>query len=303
MPERTSGTYPGSAMVTPADRPVIANIPDTADTAPGTRTHDLVVGGRTLRVVVRPASGPGPRRTPLLMCNGIGASTDVLDPLVEALPANLDVIRFDPPGIGGSALPALPYHLTWMAHRLGQVLTRLGLREVDVLGFSWGGMLAQQLALSRRRRVRRLVLAATGPGALMIPASPRVLAAMSTPRRHQDPAYVDAVASRIYGGSMRERPELASRVLGSGARRGPMRGYYYQLLALYGWTSLPLLGAIRAPTLVLAGDDDPIVPVGNANLLRRGIRDARLELYRGGHLELLAEPDRFAPLIDEFLAG
>lgn len=155
--------------------------------------HDVMVGGRTLRVVVRPASGPGPRRTPLLMCNGIGASTDVLDPLVDALPANLDVIRFDPPGIGGSAMPSLPYHLTWMAHRLGQVLTRMGVREVDVLGFSWGGLLAQQFALSRRRRLRRLVLAATGTGALMIPASPRVVAAMSTPRRHQDPDYIGKI--------------------------------------------------------------------------------------------------------------
>ncbi|MBW0106141.1 alpha/beta fold hydrolase [Pseudonocardia sp. KRD291] len=267
------------------------------------RAHDVVVGGRSLRVVVRPASGPGPRRTPLLICNGIGAATDVLDPLVDALPANLDVIRFDPPGIGGSALPSLPYHLTWMAHRLGQVLTRMGVREVDVMGFSWGGMLAQQFALSRRRRLRRLVLAATGTGALMIPASPRVMAAMSTPRRHQDPGYVDTVASRIYGGSMREHPELAAQVLGSSARRGPMRGYYYQLLALSGWTSLPMLGSIRAPTLILAGDDDPMVPNGNATLLARGIRDSRLETYHGGHLELLVSPERFAPLIDGFLTG
>lgn len=265
--------------------------------------HDVEVGGRSLRVVVRPASGPGPRRTPLLICNGIGAATDVLDPLVHALPANLDVIRFDPPGIGGSAMPWMPYHLTWMAHRLGQVLTRLGVREVDVMGFSWGGMLAQQFALSRRRRLRRLVLAATGTGALMIPASPRVVAAMSTPRRHQDPAYIESVASTVYGGSMRDRPEAAAHVLGSGERRGPMRGYYYQLLALYGWTSLPMLGSIRAPTLILAGDDDPIVPNGNATLLARGIRDSRLETYHGGHLELLVDPERFAPLIDGFLTG
>lgn len=282
-------------MASPAERP-------DAD-ARTVESHDVEVGGRTLHVVVRPASGPGPRRTPLLMCNGIGASTDVLDPLVDALPPNLDVIRFDPPGIGGSALPSLPYHLTWLAHRLGQVLTRLGVREVDVLGFSWGGMLAQQFALSRRRRLRRLVLACTGTGALMIPAAPRVLAAMATPRRHQDPDYVDAVAPRIYGGTMRHRPELASRVLGSGARRGPMRGYYYQLLALYGWTSLPLLGAIRAPTLILAGDDDPMVPHGNARLLHRGIRGSKLETYHGGHLELLTDPGRFAPRIDRFLTG
>ncbi|MDN5916291.1 MAG: alpha/beta fold hydrolase [Pseudonocardia sp.] len=265
-------------------------------------SHDVVVGGRSLRVVVRPASGPGPSRTPLLICNGIGAATDVLDPLVDALPANLDVIRFDPPGIGGSAMPSLPYHLTWMAHRLGQVLTRMGVREVDVMGFSWGGMLAQQFALSRRRRVRRLLLAATGTGALMIPAPPRVMAAMSTPRRHLDPDYLETVAPKIYGGSMREHPELAAQVLMSGERRGPMRGYYYQLLALSGWTSLPMLGSIRAPTMILAGDDDPIVPIGNAKQLARGIRNSRIETYHGGHLELLVDPERFVPIIDGFLS-
>ena len=271
--------------------------------APGVEHHDLVVGGRTLRVVVRPASGAGRRRTPLLMCNGIGAATDVLDPLVAALPRNLDVIRFDPPGIGESALPAVPYHLTWFAHRIGQVLTRLGLREVDVFGFSWGGMLAQQLALSRRRRVRKLVLAATGTGNLMIPAGPGVVSSMATPRRHQDPVFARSVAHKLYGGTMREHPELAARVLGSGERRGPMRGYYFQMLALSGWTSLPLLPAISSPTLIMAGDDDPMIPAGNAHLMHKGIRNSVLELYEGGHLELLVDPDHFARVIDRFLDG
>lgn len=281
-------------MAAPAERP---------DDALTVENHDLVVGGRALRVVVRPASGPGPRRAPLLMCNGIGAATDILDPLVAALPRNLDIIRFDPPGIGESGLPAVPYHLTWFAHRIGQVLTRLGLREVDVFGFSWGGMLAQQLALSRRRRVRKLVLAATGTGNLMIPAGLSVFGAMATPRRHQDPEFARSVADRLYGGTMREHPELAAKVLGSGERRGPMRGYYYQMLALSGWSSLPLLPAISAPTLILAGNDDPMVPPGNAHLMHKGIRNSRLDLYDGGHLELLVDPEHFAGEIDRFLAG
>lgn len=263
----------------------------------------MLVGGRTLRVVRRPASGPGARRTPLLLCNGIGAAADVLDPLVEALPADLDIIRIDPPGIGGSPPPRMPYHLSWMAHRIGQVLTKLGVREVDVLGFSWGGMLAQQLAINRRRRVRKLVLSATGPGALMIPASPRVMAVLSSPKRHQDPSYVDAVAPRIYGGSLRQHPERAAEALGAGSQRGPMRGYYYQLLALSGWTSLPLLSTITADTLIIAGDDDPIVPRGNADLLRRGIRRSRIHRYPGGHLEMLLDPEPFAAEIDRFLAS
>ncbi|MFP5020382.1 alpha/beta fold hydrolase [Pseudonocardia phyllosphaerae] len=277
--------------------------PDPSGSLPGCVELDVTVGRSSLRVVRRPPSGPGPRRTPLLLCNGIGAATDVLDPLVEALPPELDIIRFDPPGIGGSPLPAFPYHLTWMAHRVGQMLTRLGVREADVLGFSWGGMLAQQLALTRRRRVRKLVLAATATGGLMIPASPRVLAVMTSPKRHQDPSYVDAVASRLYGGTLRSHPERAAEALGAGERRGPLRGYYYQLMALTGWTSLPLLPSITADTLIIAGDDDPIVPRGNATLLQRGIPRSRVHRYPGGHLDMLIDPKPFAEEIDRFLAG
>lgn len=277
-----------------------ARVPGPAGTG-HVEVHDVAVGGRTLRVTRRPARGPGVRRPPLLLCNGVGAATDVLDPLVAALPEDLDVVRFDPPGIGGSPLPRMPYHLSWMAHRLAQVLTRLGIREADVLGFSWGGMLAQQLAISRRRRVRKLVLAATGPGALMIPASPRVMAVLTSPRRHQDPGYVAEVAARIYGGAMREHPERAAEVLGANPARGPLRGYYFQLLALSGWTSLPLLPSITADTLIIAGDDDPIVPRGNATLLERGIRRSRVYRHPGGHLDLLLDPAPFAAEIDRFL--
>ena len=95
--------------------------------------------------------------------------------------------------------------------------------------------------------------------------------------------------------------EGAAEALGAGARRGPMRGYYYQLMALSGWTSLPLLPAITADTLIIAGDDDPIVPRGNATMLHRGIRRSRISRYPGGHLELLLDPEPFAAEIDAFL--
>ncbi|TFV83369.1 poly(3-hydroxyalkanoate) depolymerase [Blastococcus sp. CT_GayMR16] len=256
--------------------------------------------GRTLRVSVRP--GTDPSVTPLLLMNGIGASLEVLQPFVDALDPRRSVIRFDVPGVGGSPRPVVPYNLTTFSPVVAGMLTRLGFDgQVDVLGLSWGGGLAQHFAVQHRGRVRRLVLTATGTGSLMVPAHPRVLARMLTPRRHRDPDYARSIAGEIYGGTMRTDPARAARVLHSESRLGPRRGYYYQLAASTGWSSLPFLKLIRQPTLLVMGDDDPIVPAVNARIMARLIPDSRLHLYEGGHIALITEADRLAPVIEEFL--
>jgi poly(3-hydroxyalkanoate) depolymerase len=266
----------------------------------GPQLRTVTVGGRTLRVSVRPGDGT---LTPLLLMNGIGASLEVLQPFVDALDPRREVIRFDVPGVGGSPRPVLPYTMVTFAPVVAGLLNQLGHREaVDVLGFSWGGGLAQQFAVQHRRRCRRLVLAATGMGSLMVPAHPRVLSKMLTPRRHRDPDYARTIAGEIYGGTMRDHPERAAQALHAQSRLGPRRGYYYQLAAGAGWTSLPLLGLIRQPTLVLAGDDDPIIPEVNPRLMARLIPDAQLHLYRGGHLALVTEARELAPVVDRFLS-
>ncbi len=262
----------------------------------------VTVGGRTLRVSVREPAGDDGGRPPLLLCNGIGASLEVLEPFVDALSPARRVVRFDVPGVGGSPRPVVPYVLATLAPVVTGVLGELGLHgPVDVLGFSWGGSLAQHLAVQHRRRVRRLVLAATGTGTLMVPAHPRVLARMLTPRRHRDPEYAREVAGLLYGGTMRDDPARAADALHAESRLGPRRGYYYQLAAAAGWSSLPFLSLIRQPTLVVAGDDDPIIPTVNARVMSRLIPHAQLHLYRGGHLALVTEADELAPVVERFL--
>jgi poly(3-hydroxyalkanoate) depolymerase len=250
--------------------------------------------GRTLRASVR--TGTDPSATPLLLMNGIGASLEVLQPFVDALDGRRSVIRFDVPGVGGSPRPVVPYNLTTFSPVVAGMLTRLGFDgQVDVLGLSWGGGLAQHFAVQHRKRVRRLVLAATATGSLM------VLARMLTPRRHRDPQYARSIAGEIYGGTMRTHPERAAHALHSESRLGPRRGYYFQLAASTGWSSLPFLKLIRQPTLLVMGDDDPIVPAVNARIMARLLPDARLHLYEGGHIALITEADRLAPVIEEFL--
>ena len=262
------------------------------------RMRVLTVGGRVIRVSVREGTRDWP---PLLLCNGIGASLELFQPFVDALDPRRPVIRFDMPGIGGSPAPVLPYHLTTLPSLLTGLLDQLGYEQADVLGVSWGGGLAQQFAASRPDRVRRLVLVATGPGALMVPGHPRVLLRMLAPRRHRDPGYAARVAGELYGGSAREDPVVARDLLHATTRLGPARGYFYQLLSSLAWTSLPRLPRLRPPTLILAGDDDPIIPLVNARIMHRLIPRSQLHVYQGGHLELAADAERLAAVVEAFL--
>jgi poly(3-hydroxyalkanoate) depolymerase len=264
------------------------------------RMRMLAVGGRTLRVSVREGDQGWP---PLLLCNGIGVSLELLQPFVDALDPRRPVIRFDLPGIGGSPAPVVPYHLATLPSLLAGLLDQLGYQQADVLGISWGGGLAQQFALSRPRRVRRLVLVATAPGTLMVPASPRVLLRMLTPRRHRDPGYAARVAGELYGGSARSDPGAVAAAMNAHNRVGSARGYLYQLTAGAGWTSLPFLPFLRQPTLIISGDDDPIIPLANARLMHRLIPAARLHVFHGGHLGLVTEAAELAPVVSQFLTA
>jgi poly(3-hydroxyalkanoate) depolymerase len=267
-------------------------------TGPGERMRILTIGGRAIRVAVREGTAGWP---PLLLCNGIGASLELFQPFVDALDPRRSVIRFDMPGIGGSPAPVIPYHLATLPSLLAGLLDRLGYGQADVLGISWGGGLAQQFALSRPDRVRRLVLVATATGAIMVPGNPRVLLRMLSPRRHRDPGHAVRIAAELYGGSARKDPGLAGDLLHATTRLGPARGYYYQLISGWGWTSLPRLPWLRPPTLILAGDDDPIIPLVNARIMHRLIPRSQLHVYHGGHLELAADAKPLASAVEAFL--
>jgi len=249
-----------------------------------------------MRIAVRPGDGP-----PLVLCNGIGASLDLLRPFVEQLDPSIPVIRFDVPGVGGSELPRLPYTFATLACTVGRILDDLGHDEVDVLGISWGGGLAQQFALQNPLRCRRVVLVSTATGSLMVPAHPRVLSKMATPRRYRDPAYAASIAANLYGGRFRDEPALAKEFLQGHSRPASGLGYALQLLAGVGWTSLPFLPMIRQPTLILAGDDDPLIPIANPKLMNRLLPHSSLHVYPDGHLGLLTHAHELAPRIAEFL--
>lgn len=261
-------------------------------------TAFVTVRGRRLAVRHRPGA---PGRTPLVLCNGIGTNLQLFDGLAAALDPDRPLVRFDPPGVGDSPGPVVPYGFPTLAATLRGVVRDLGHDRADVLGISWGGGLAQQYAFQYPSHCRRIVLVATGTGMLMVPAGPRTLARMLTPRRHRDPAYALSVAGQLYGGAARTDPAGAMRALHRDGLAPSTRSYLYQLAAIWSWSSLPFLPLIRQPALVLAGDDDPLIPAVNGTVLGGLLGGGRLHRYRGGHLALITHPEVLGPVVESFL--
>ncbi|MCY1347257.1 3-oxoadipate enol-lactonase 2 [compost metagenome] len=260
------------------------------------RTIEL--DGDHLRLAIRPGASSVP---PLLVFNGIGANLELVLPFVQALDPNMEVIAFDVPGVGGSATPLLPYRFANLTKKVARMLDYLDYGQVNAIGVSWGGALAQQFARDYPERCKKLILAATATGMFMLPGKPKVLWKMATPRRYIQPSHGARIAPDIYGGAFRRDKQLALS-FASKIRSGGQRGYYLQLLAGLGWTSIHWLHRIRQPTLVLAGDDDPLIPLPNMRLIAKLIPNAELHVIDDGHLFLMTRAATVAPLVDRFLA-
>lgn len=259
--------------------------------------RSLTIEGQRLRIGVRAGASHLP---PLIVFNGIGASLELIEPFVSALPER-EVVAFDVPGSGGSPAALLPYRFPGLARLAHKLLGELGYNgAVDALGVSWGGALAQTFAFEFPTHCRKLVLASTSPGALMVPGSLSVLAKLVSPRRYVDPDFLHAFGGEIYGGAFRSDPDLLRRH--AQALWAPSnRGYLYQLIAAAGWTSLPWLRLLTQPTLVMHGSDDPIVPLINARILSALIRRAELHVVDDGHMFLVSKAQDVAPVVHRFL--
>jgi poly(3-hydroxyalkanoate) depolymerase len=258
------------------------------------------VGGRTLRTATWRLDQPSDH-PPILFFNGIGANIEAVAPLTEALPERA-FIMFDMPGTGESPDPVIPYNPFTMSWTAAELLGRHGIGEVDVMGVSWGGAMAQHFALQHPNRTRRLVLIATTPGMAMVPGNPAAFTKMANPRRYIDPEFMNEHFATLYGGTDKDGAahQKDSHI---GRLKPPSpRGYFYQLLCMMGWTSLPALPFLKKQTLIMMGDDDQIVRPINGQILKAIIPNSRIEMIAGGgHLFLLTHADESVKLIREFL--
>lgn len=237
---------------------------------PRPRAYDSrVVRVRGLQVRIR-VEGEG---DPLLLLNGLTRPLESWGPFTQAL-SGRTVVSFDAPGVGGSPAPILPLSISMLAGLAASVLDEAGLDRADVLGFSYGGAVAQQLAAHAPARVRRLVLVSTSCGVGATPGSHDALRSLRTP-----------LAARSW-----PRPDAL--------------GTLWQSLAISSWSSIPFLGAIRAPTLVVCGARDRVVPPANSTLLARRIPGAELVMLPAGHdLQQPGQARALINTVEPFLAA
>ena len=258
----------------------------------------LLIHGRRLRVAQWNFDADHAGPLPLLVFNGIGMNLELLGPLARAM-APRPVLCFDMPGIGKSPDPVVPYNAVSMALASAAILDRLEIPEVDVLGISWGGGIAQQFALQHRARIGKLMLAATSTGMLMAPGNLPALARLADPAEWtMGKAFQRNLAILYNGGGTGDPVSLNAATPPSPA------GYLYQLAALAGWSSVPLLPLLDVPTLILAGDDDQVVPPVNSQFLHALIPGSELRLIcGGGHLFPFSHRSDFLSEVDRFLGS
>jgi poly(3-hydroxyalkanoate) depolymerase len=266
-------------------------------------TDFISVGGVRLRVSRDAAAGTADHQPPLLLVNGIGGTLEMCTPLREEL-SGRSVIAFDMPGSGMSPPLRTPLRMRGLAALIAGLIARLGHERVDVLGYSFGGVVAQELARRHPERIRRLVLCATLPGWPSVPGDPIALWLMLTPARYYDARLAKAIVPRIAGGrTARDAEALQSDLERRRAHPPSLRGYLHQIYAVTGWSSHPWLSRLGMPTLVVQGDADPLVATVNARWLARRIPNAELHIVPGaGHLVLFDEPARVAPALEAFLS-
>ena len=254
--------------------------------------------GLTIRYGVRRGVPGG---VPLLIFNGVGQSIEVLQPLIEAM-VGIEVITLDVPGTGLSDTPVLPWRYRRHAALAASLLEHLGYSSVAAMGISWGGPLAQQLTRQYPDLVEKLILAVSPPGNIMVPGHPGVYWRMAHVKRFTDKSYMRSIASHIYGGTIRtDESPLDAHIV----RLKPpsKRGYLYQALTMWGWTSLPWLWRLKQPTLIIQGEDDPMVPNVNARLMACLIPDSKLEFVDCGHMLILTRIPQVSGLVGRFVAA
>src|SRR5687767_3643875 len=193
---------------------------------------------------------------PLLLVPGLGNNVGMWVPFMQQFP-NRRIIRLDAPGTGLSSTPLFPISVPELADLLVAVLDDRGVPWADVVGFSYGGAVAQQLAFDHPTRVRRLVLAATNCGIGAFPGWLPAVMSLATPIRYYSPSFFDRTAAATNGGVTARDQAIRERMINARRSHPPAAdGYTMQLLGIVGWSSWHFLRGIPHETLVIAGDDD-----------------------------------------------
>ncbi len=238
---------------------------------------------------------------PILLIMGLGYSSVMWHRTRPALAQHFRTIAFDNRGVGMSAVPAGPYSIATMASDAAAVLDAAGVSRAHIFGVSMGGMIAQEFALQYPKKTRSLVLGCTSPGGpLAVRAESNVIDVLLARGMTLQEAR-EAILPYIYDAATpREKIEEDVNL-----RRNWLpspEGYMAQLMAILSWESYSRLAQITAPTLVIHGKSDALVPPGNGELIADRIPGAKLVLLEhASHLFLTDRTEEANREVLEFL--
>ncbi len=264
---------------------------------PDSHFRFITVDGLRLRVFTRDLDRS---EIPLLICNGLGQAVEMLVPLMAEI-QDRPIISFDAAGAGRSDLPDSGTTMEDHSRIVQAILKELNVEKFDVLGISWGGALAQQLARDRPDHCRRMVLAITSAGGISSWwGSPIALFEIMFPWRFFNKSYGNFIGPLMYGGEAVLQPELF-REYSKHAIRPTYEGYAAQVKAMCSWSSLPWIGSLKQPTQIIAGSLDTLIPIGNQILLSSLMPQARLTVFQAGHLLMYSKREEVGELVTDFL--
>ena len=242
--------------------------------------------------------GQGP---PVLLVMGLGWASNMWHRTRPVLAEHFRTIAFDNRGAGRSGVPPGPYAMATMASDAAAVLEAAGIASAHLMGASMGGMMAQEFALDYPQRVRSLVLACTLPGGKhSVQAEPAAMQ-MLLQRTGGPKERAEAAVPFLYDAATpREQIDLDLQVL---SEYYPVpEGYAAQLQAIFAWEAYSRLPQIGAPTLVIHGKNDRLVPAENADLIAARISKATLvKIPAAGHILMTDQPKWTQDTILEFL--
>lgn len=240
-----------------------------------------------------PAQGPA-----LVLIHALGTDLTIWDGLIPLLPPSLRILRYDQRGHGQSDTPPAPYAMGQLVRDAERLIDHFGLKDAVVLGLSYGGLVAQGLAVKRLDQIRAMILSNT---AARIGTGPIWQGRIEAVRTGGIEAILPATLERWFGRKWRDRPDIADWQ--DRLARTPPEGWCGSAAAIGGTDFYTTTASLTLPTLVLAGDRDGSTPPDLVRETAELIRGADFQLIRGaGHLPFIEKPQDYAAAVTGFLA-
>ena len=242
----------------------------------------------------------GPPGAPVVMLSNSLMSTHAMwQPQMTALTGRWRVLRYDTRGHGASEATPAPYSIESLADDAAALLDALKIPAVHFVGLSKGGMIGQQLAVRHPQRVRSLVLADT---ASEMPPLAMWEERLAIARRDGIAGLVEGTLKRWFRAGFAERAPQTIAAVRAMILTTPVEGYVGCASAVRDMSQTRILKSIKAPTLVVVGEQDPACTVAQARVLARAIPGARLEVIPdAAHLANIEQPEQFNRLLLDFL--